>query len=162
MPKDPSKLSDEKVVLSAKNVSNKLLHQCLIQVPGAIAINNHMGSAFSENKEAVRKLIQGISKLSLPFIDSRTTAKSHFCKETKKRKLSCLERDVFLDDPLDAATVAGRIKQSVEIAKARGWAIAIGHPDRETLMALKRFGTKKSAVQTVSLSQLLERIGVRD
>jgi polysaccharide deacetylase 2 family uncharacterized protein YibQ len=51
--------------------------------------------------------------------------------------LKYVARDVFLDHHQDKAYVLGQIKQAIKVAKAHGSAIAIGHPHKNTLEALK-------------------------
>jgi hypothetical protein len=48
-----------------------------------------------------------------------------------------VSRDVFLDHHPDKESVKKQIKEAIRIAKLHGTAIAIGHPHKNTLLALK-------------------------
>ena len=45
-------------------------------VPGAIGVNNHEGSALTENKEAMKFLMAELKARNLLFLDSLTNPKS--------------------------------------------------------------------------------------
>ena len=45
-------------------------------VPGAVGVNNHMGSAFSEDRDAMSAVLGVVRKRGLFFLDSRTSAAS--------------------------------------------------------------------------------------
>jgi len=55
----------------------------------------------------------------------------------KNFALKYVARDVFLDHHMDKAYVKGQIKHAIKIARAEGVAIAIGHPHKNTLAALR-------------------------
>jgi polysaccharide deacetylase 2 family uncharacterized protein YibQ len=49
------------------------------------------------------------------------------------------DRDIFLDNEQDAAAVDQQLARTEEVARRRGYAIAIGHPHDGTIAALARW-----------------------
>ncbi|MCW8837997.1 MAG: divergent polysaccharide deacetylase family protein [Thiovulaceae bacterium] len=99
-------------------------------------INNHTGSKFTSNERAVNKLIFELKRRNINFVDSRTIADTKVPKVMKNYGLKYISRDVFLDHHSDKNYVKGQIKQAIRIAKEHGTAIAIGHPHKNTLLAI--------------------------
>jgi polysaccharide deacetylase 2 family uncharacterized protein YibQ len=105
--------------------------------PKAKFLNNHTGSKFTANKEAMDKLLQILRKYNYTFIDSRTTSKSVAKKSAKKYGVRILSRNIFLDNKKDKKYIQKQLKRAVKIAKKNGSAIAIGHPYNITFSTLK-------------------------
>lgn len=105
--------------------------------PKVAYINNHTGSKFTADEIAVNKLINVLQKEKIHFIDSRTIGSTKVPKVMKNFGLPYMSRDVFLDNKQDESYIIGQIKQAIRVAKAHGTAIAIGHPHKDTLQALK-------------------------
>lgn len=116
-------------------------------------INNHTGSKFTSNELAVNKLITVLNEKHINFVDSRTTAKTKVPLVMKNFGLKYMARDVFLDHHQDKAYIKRQIKEAVRIAKQYGTAIAIGHPHKNTLLALKE---SKELLKQVELVQVYE------
>jgi polysaccharide deacetylase 2 family uncharacterized protein YibQ len=152
-PVDAEKVTDEKIVLGRDGPLEAALEACLEQVPDAVGINNHMGSALSLSPFAADRILRGVGRRSLWFLDSRTIARSQFCQRAQPLGIRCLERDVFLDDPPLSSSVRWRLTAAVKIAQSRGWAVAIGHPFQSTLEVLRKL--QRSTFRVVKLSQLV-------
>ncbi len=105
--------------------------------PNARFTNNHTGSKFTENKEAMNKFFKAIKKYDFVFLDSRTTSKSVGKEMARKYHIPYLARNVFLDNEQNFAYIQKQLKQAIRIAKKRGYAIAIGHPHNITIEVLK-------------------------
>jgi len=99
-------------------------------------INNHTGSKFTSNEIAMNKLISVLNTQKINFIDSRTTAKTKAPKVMKNFGLRYLSRDVFLDHHNDKPYILSQIKKAIKLAKNHGTAIAIGHPHKNTILAI--------------------------
>ena len=100
-------------------------------------VNNHTGSKYTSDEKAMNRLILALNSNNISFVDSRTTSKTQVPKVMKNFALKYVARDVFLDHHMDKAYVKGQIKQAIKIARAEGVAIAIGHPHKNTLAALR-------------------------
>ncbi len=121
------------------------------EFPRVRYINNHTGSKFTANERAVNRLIYALNKNHIHFIDSRTTAKTKVRQVEKAYGLKYVARDVFLDHYMDKAYVLKQIKIAIKVAKAHGHAIAIGHPHKETLEAIRE---SKKLFKDVDLVQV--------
>ena len=112
----------------------------------------------------MEKLLKVLQKYNINFIDSKTTtntATSAFYSKNKDALLnpcqkSFLERDVFLDNELNVTKITQNLLKAVQIAKQKGYAIAIGHPHKETFLALKNAESylKKSGVSLVFANEI--------
>ena len=60
-------------------------------------------------------------------------------------------RDVFLDHNPEVASVKKQIKEAIRLANKHGSAIAIGHPHKRTLQALRE---SKKLFDSVELVQI--------
>lgn len=100
-------------------------------------INNHTGSKYTSDERAMNRLILAMNSNNISFVDSRTTSKTQVPKVMKNFALKYVARDVFLDHHMDKPYIKGQIKQAIRIAKSEGVAIAIGHPHKNTIAALR-------------------------
>lgn len=105
--------------------------------PKAKYLNNHTGSKFTSNKEAMDKLMQILKKYNFIFVDSRTTSNTQAKEYAKRHNVKYLSRNIFLDNKQDRKYIQKQLKKAINIAKRKGVAIAIGHPHSITLKTLK-------------------------
>lgn len=105
-------------------------------VPGAVGVNNHMGSRFTANPRAMEYVLAYLKQRGLFFIDSRTTKETVAFKEARKMGVPCAERSVFLDHDNDRQKISHELRRLVRVAKKNGMAIAIGHPYQNTYEVL--------------------------
>jgi uncharacterized protein len=103
---------------------------------GYVGINNHMGSRFTGDAQAMGWVMDELKSRGLMFLDSRTIATSIGAKAAAAEGVPFAERDVFLDDEQTATAVDQRLREVEAIAKKKGTAIAIGHPHDVTIAAL--------------------------
>jgi len=130
----------------------------LAAVPFARAVNNHMGSLLTRHPGHMLWLMEELrSRESLFFVDSYTTPASVGMQTARENGVPALRRDVFLDtDPAPSAIEAEWLRL-LALARARGTAIAIGHPHEATLALLERELPRLRAqgVELVPLEALL-------
>ncbi|MCI5969250.1 divergent polysaccharide deacetylase family protein [Helicobacter sp.] len=133
--------------------------------PNLSYINNHTGSKFTQDLESMSLLLETLKTHRINFVDSKTIgttktnavyAKSPYvafnpCQQTP------LKRDVFLDNILEIPTITEQLIQAVQIAKQKGYAIAIGHPHKATLLALKNATNylENSGVELVYINEII-------
>ena len=103
---------------------------------GYVGINNHMGSRFTTDAEAMGWVLGELKARGLLFLDSRTVAHSAGESVALRVDLPFATRDVFLDNDQTADAVEARLKDAEAVARKKGTAIAIGHPHDATLVAL--------------------------
>jgi len=127
-------------------------------VPGAIGVNNHEGSALTENKEAMKFLMAELKARNLFFLDSLTNSKSVAYATAKEFGMKAARRDVFLDNDSDhPASIRKQLDELVEIARTHGKAIGIGHPHPITLSELRKWlvETDTQGIEIVPVSRLM-------
>jgi len=105
--------------------------------PNTKYLNNHTGSKFTSNQQAMDKLFQVLKKYDYTFLDSRTTAKSVAAKSAKKYGVKMFTRNIFLDNKKDKKYIQNQLKKAIKSAKRNGMAIAIGHPYSITFKTLR-------------------------
>lgn len=120
-------------------------------------INNHTGSKFTSDEEAMNRLIFALRLEKIGFIDSRTTAKTVAEKVMKRYKMPYYTRDIFLDHEDDVEAIKKQIKKAVQMANKYGKCIAICHPHKATLQALKESKEVLKGVELVRIDQLVKR-----
>ena len=124
-----------------KSVIKKRIMQIKKEFPKIKYYNNHTGSKFTSNLRAMQDLISIMKNENLHFVDSRTTAQTKAGIVSKNLHVRLLSRDVFLDNIAKPKKIIKQLKKAVQIAKRKGYAIAIGHPHPNTLKTL--IGAKK-------------------
>lgn len=130
-------------------------------VPGAVGVNNHMGSRMSADADAMRAILEVLVGQKLFFLDSRTSADSVAFRTARTLGLAAAERQVFLDTDANPDAIREQFERLLRLARERGQAIAIGHPYRETLDVLEAEIQKarREGFEFVPVSQLLEDAG---
>lgn len=100
----------------------------LEQVPGAVGVNNHMGSRFTEDVQGMRIVLQEITSRRLFFMDSLTSPKSKIEEIARDLHTPVAFRDIFLDNKQDVNEILGQLRKAEETACRSGYAVVIGHP----------------------------------
>ncbi len=108
----------------------------LDRLPNAVGLNNHMGSRFTRDPNALAPVLQEIAARGLLFVDSRTTGSSAGSAVAQALGVAHAVRDVFLDNEIEAGAVRKQLAELERVANRRGTAVAIGHPHDATLEAL--------------------------
>lgn len=128
-------------------------------VPGAVGVNNHMGSRMSEDARSMTTVLEVLSKRGLFFLDSRTSAGSVGYRTARSLGIPAAERQVFLDRDPDPEAIRTQFRRLLDLSRERGAAVAIGHPLPETLQVLTEEVPKAKAegYDFVPVSYLLDR-----
>ena len=126
-----------RVGMTASEIAS-LVASDIADVPGAMGVNNHMGSRASADRATMSAVFSVLRQRRLFYLDSRTTAYTVAVQEAARRSVPCVSRSIFLDDAPDEASVVAQLDRAVEEARAQGAAIAIGHPHATTLGVLER------------------------
>jgi len=135
----------------------KTLRGVLDDSPGISGINNHMGSRFTEDKEAMATVLKELHRRGLYFIDSYTTSHSVGYSLARNLQVPTLRRDIFLDDNPSDDSIKSQIDQLVRKAKIQGLAVAIGHPREATFRVLSEEAARfeKEGIDVVRVSELI-------
>lgn len=126
----------------------------LDRVPGALGINNHMGSAFTRERPAMRSVLSTLKDRGMMFLDSRTTPESVGGEVAREFGLAFAARDVFLDNVKEAAAIRDSLAEAARVARRTGTAVAIGHPYPVTFDVLEAWIPKarERGIQFVPIS----------
>ncbi len=120
------------------------LADALMRVDNAVGINNHQGSRFTRDHTAVAGLVNGLRQLNVEqernlfVLDSRTVPDTVLEDKALAAGLAATRRHVFLDHYIDSERIEQAWNQLLAMARARGAAVAIGHPHRETIEFLNQ------------------------
>ena len=133
------------------------VHELRRLFPRAYYINNHTGSRFTEDMHAMTLLYEAMKKEGFTFIDSLTTGRSKVGKIAHRFGDAYVARDIFIDNKQDIGYIHGQLKKAVALAKKNGYAIAIGHPHKITLEALRRAKPLLKEVEVVYIDALFRR-----
>lgn len=133
----------------------------LAAVPGAIGVNNHMGSVLTTNHDAMDIFMHELRRAPSPllFLDSRTTAESVAYASATRAGVATTRRDVFLDHDLDPAAIERQFHRWVRTARTTGCALAIAHPHPVTLHTLERLLPRMEGVRRVGLRRYVHECG---
>lgn len=100
---------------------------------GYVGVNNHMGSKFTRDEQAMKRVLSFIDQHDLFFVDSLTTGGSAALSAGAAVGADVFVRDVFLDSEPGREKVERQLGLAEQIALKTGYAIVICHPRRETL-----------------------------
>jgi polysaccharide deacetylase 2 family uncharacterized protein YibQ len=133
----------------------------LAAVPGAVGLNNHMGSRATTDPVLMRSVLDVARDRGLFFLDSRTTTGTVAYDLAIEMGVPAVRRSVFLDDRRERSYIEAQVRSLLERARSEGSALAIGHPDAATLEALRRSeGLLRSPdIRMVPASSLAETDG---
>ncbi len=126
--------------------------------PDAKFINNHTGSKFTADTESMARFYSIAKRYGFTFVDSRTTPKTVVPQIARLNKDPYIGRDIFLDNKPDIEYIQGQLKKAVRLARAHGYAIAIGHPHPTTLKALAKSAKILDGVDVVYMDELYRLI----
>lgn len=144
MPMEPMNRSKDggPHVLSADQSDKELLETLqwgLSQFEGFAGVNNHMGSRVTQDAHAMSIVMQTLKERDLYFVDSKTIGSSVAAKMAHEHGLPYAVRDIFLDHEVTPEFIRGALEKVEQTARYQGYAIAIGHPHKETISALKEW-----------------------
>jgi len=125
------------------------LRRALQEVPGAVGVNNHMGSKATLDDRLLAVLMDEIHREGLFFVDSRTNPETHAFDWAGRKQVPAALNDLFLDVRPDEGWIRTKIEHLARVASRKGSAVGIGHPRKVTLRVLRQ------------MLPLLERRGYR-
>lgn len=132
------------------------LVRALERVPGVRGVNNHMGSLATADAPTMTALAIALRPTGLYFLDSRTTPESVAESVMHEYGVPALRRDLFLDVVAEPGAISRALHEAVELGRAEGSAVAIGHVHEQTLAVLAadlpRLGGRVTLVRPSSLA----------
>jgi polysaccharide deacetylase 2 family uncharacterized protein YibQ len=147
-------------VIGLDTGSNELaraLEDDLLSVPYVVGVNNHMGSLLTRHPGHMTWLMRELDRQHLFFVDSFTTDRSVAVQMAREVGVPAIKRHVFLDSDPDPVAISAEFDRLIELARAQGYAVAIGHPYTSTLGVLERRlpELSRDGIRLVPASQLI-------
>lgn len=137
---------------------HRIIQQAINQVPYAVGMNNHMGSAMTSDLHGMQKIMRILADYPIFFLDSRTISTSKVKQAAMIFGVPVISRDVFLDDKQDEMAIRQQFHRAVMLARRQGFAIAIGHPHPVTVRVLQQMLMHLPAdIQIVTVDSLLKQ-----
>lgn len=141
--------------MSAEEIA-RIIREAAADVPFAVGLNNHMGSAMTSSLPGMQKVMQVLDHYNFYFLDSMTIANSQSTRAAAGTSVKVIKRRVFLDDTQNEADIRKQFTRAVRLAQRDGSAIAIGHPHPATVRVLQQMlPTLPADITLVRPSQLL-------
>ncbi len=134
----------------------RIVREAAADVPYAVGLNNHMGSAMTSSLPGMQKVMQVLDRYNYYFLDSMTIGNSQSTRAAAGTSVKVIKRRVFLDDTQNEADIRRQFTRAVKLAQRDGSAIAIGHPHPTTVRVLQQMlPTLPADITLVRPSQLL-------
>ncbi|MGQ0571483.1 MAG: divergent polysaccharide deacetylase family protein [Armatimonadota bacterium] len=129
----------------------------LQSVPGAIGVNNHMGSKGTADRRLMRAVLDVVRERGLFFLDSRTTTETVAESMAADMGIPTAARTLFLDNVDEEDAIRGEVQRLITLAVEKGTAIAIGHAQKLTPRVVARMLDEfdRQGVAIVPLSTLV-------
>ncbi|HEY5339367.1 MAG TPA: divergent polysaccharide deacetylase family protein [Rhizomicrobium sp.] len=163
VPMEPSGRSDPGPMALRTDLSaaenNTRLDWALARIAGFSGINNHEGSKFTADREALVPVIEHLQERHVFFLDSRTTPTTSVVPLARAFGVPSAGRDIFLDDVQTAAAIDAELIHAENAAKEQGVVIAIGHPHAATMDALAKWTASAASrgFELITASEAIRR-----
>lgn len=116
----------------------RIIREAVENVPYAVGLNNHMGSAMTSSLFGMQKVMQALNHYDFYFLDSMTIGNSQSMRAAVGTHVKVIKRNVFLDDTQNEADIRYQFERAIALARRNGYAIAIGHPHPTTVRVLQQ------------------------
>lgn len=143
----------------SENEIKKRVLKNLDNVEGAKGVNNHMGSAFTQNREKMKIFLEIVKQKEIIFVDSYTSSATVGYKTAVSMNIPALKNEVFIDGEDDIEYILKQLRFLKILIKKYGSGIAIGHINRKNLVkALAEIipEYQKENITFLTVSQYLE------
>jgi uncharacterized protein len=105
----------------------RIVEADLATVPGAVGVNNHMGSAVTPDAEIMDAVAAVAKRRGIYYLDSRTTSDTAIQVAARREGIRYWERDVFLDNSPDRASIMQAVREGAKRSAKDRPAVMIGH-----------------------------------
>ena len=140
--------------------TRRLLEAAFATVPGAVGMNNHMGSRATADEELMRRVLAFLGGRDMFFLDSRTTAETVGARVAGTLGVPFLERDVFIDAANSNEEIAQAFQAGIARSLRTGSAVLIGHVQNPGVLAILRSSAgalREAGVRLSPLSAILKK-----
>lgn len=137
----------------------KRLRWGLDRFEGFVGINNHMGSKFTAVEPSMRLVLAEVKARGLLFLDSRTSSQSVGARLATVMDIPNVSRDLFIDAEDKPEAISNQLGLAEKLARKQGYAVAIGHPHENTIVALEAWLPKLAGkgIVLVPISAIVRR-----
>jgi polysaccharide deacetylase 2 family uncharacterized protein YibQ len=104
-----------------------VLDRNIAEIGPIAGMNNHQGSKITMDPGAMETVLAFCREHGLYFLDSRTTAETAAPAAASRLGMKIGERDVFIDNIQEKASMIRYIEEGLARAEQRGKAVMIGH-----------------------------------
>jgi polysaccharide deacetylase 2 family uncharacterized protein YibQ len=104
-----------------------ILAQNIAEIGPIAGMNNHQGSKITMDQEAMETVLAFCREHGIYFLDSRTTAETAAPAAAQRLGIRIGERDVFIDNIQERASMIRYIQDGLMKAEKKGSAVMIGH-----------------------------------
>jgi len=133
----------------------------LSDVPGAIGATSYMGQMALADESAMGAVMQELKRAKVFYLDVRVVPTSVAADKAAREGVLCFRVDTVLEAPgrydAEVKAMTGLLDDAIDLARRRGYAIVLVHPDRAAVDVLKRAvpKLKRSGVRFQPVSTLL-------
>jgi len=154
-PLGPGALTDE----LSRGEFMQTLTDSIASIPHLQGVNNHMGSALTEQETQMSWVMEALREHDLYFVDSLTTPRSVAGRVAREQQIPTITRNVFLDNETTFENIDREFKRLLALAEKNGSAVGIGHPYIQTLEYLEQAlpALAQKNIELVPVSHMLAR-----
>ncbi|MFA5337683.1 MAG: divergent polysaccharide deacetylase family protein [Candidatus Omnitrophota bacterium] len=155
-PKNAQRYQTDKYKFISSSLSKReratLLRHYLNSIRSSIGVNNHMGSAATEDSKLMKEVMLAVKNRGLFFVDSHTSLNSVACEIAKKEKVPCGYNEGFFDSVDDINVMQNKFIELIKKAEEKEKIIIIAHPKKKTFFLLHKLLPKaKNQVQFITI-----------
>lgn len=138
-PEDPTKQLGPGGITTAMSEEEiiQTVRADLATIPGALGVNNHMGSRGTADERVMRAVLAVVKERGLIFVDSVTSPRSIAARVASEMQIRTAARQVFLDNEDEETAIRRQVLHLITLARQRKEAVAIGHAHRLTATVLQ-------------------------
>lgn len=118
-------------------VKINLLRSSLGKFSGYVGVTNFMGSRFTAASDSIRPILDELKRRGLMFVDNRDSKYSLAASMAQGINMPWAVNNRYIDDDLDAASIAGQLAELEKRARAQGTALGIARSYPVTVRAIK-------------------------
>jgi uncharacterized protein len=136
----------------------RLTRDALEQVKYAVGINNHTGSLYTTDREAMKRFLKVVQEEGLFFIDSQTTKDTVALKVAQEMGIPSAARTIFVDNSSSPGAIREKLNFLMTLARQNGSAIGICHFRNSTAYVLAEMLPEiaREGIEIVPVSELIE------
>lgn len=155
----PSVSPGKKAVFIAQSADETvgLIDEACTILPFAVGMNNHMGSRATAERNTLVPIFVRLKQKGMYFLDSKTSPKSAAKTTADETGVLFIENHFFLDDSNRTREISSYLHSAAEYALDYGYAVAIGHPYKETYEALMQSVVvlQRKGIEFVTIRELI-------